>query len=164
MQLVSADGRAPAHEAATADEAVLLLAMSLGRTLRSRLPNEIADPALLPLLWALGCDGNQRLSDLAARLRLDASTVSRYVARLERLGLAHRTEDPDDRRATRLSLSPAGRRATDAAMQRRREVVADALRGWSPDDRETLRGLLSRLAVDVEQAPERRNSVAGAAR
>jgi len=160
MQLVSADGRSAAHEPATADEAVLLLAMSLGRTLRSRLPNEITDPALLPLLWALGCDGNQRLSDLAVRLRLDASTVSRYVARLEKLGLAHRTEDPDDRRATRLSLSPAGRRATDTAMQRRREVVADALSGWSPADRETLRGLLSRLAADVEQAPERRDRVA----
>lgn len=164
MQLVSADGRSPANEAATADEAVLLLAMSLGRTLRSRLPNEITDPALLPLLWALGCDGNQRLSDLAARLRLDASTVSRYVARLEKLGLARRTEDPDDRRATRLSLSPAGRRATDTAMQRRREVVADALSGWSPADRETLRGLLSRLAADVEQAPEGRDRVAEPAR
>ena len=160
MQLVSADGRSAAREPATADEAGLLLAMSLGRTLRSRLPNEITDPALLPLLWALGCDGNQRLSDLAVRLRLDASTVSRYVARLEKLGLAHRTEDPDDRRATRLSLSPAGRRATDTAMQRRREVVADALSGWSPADRETLRGLLSRLAADVEQAPERRDRVA----
>jgi DNA-binding MarR family transcriptional regulator len=138
---------------------VLLLAMSLGRTLRSRLPNEITDPALLPLLWALGCDGNQRLSDLAVRLRLDASTVSRYVARLEKLGLAHRTEDP-------MTAGPPGSRCPPRsachrhAMQRRREVVADALSGWSPADRETLRGLLSRLAADVEQAPERRDRVA----
>jgi DNA-binding MarR family transcriptional regulator len=47
--------------------------------------------------------------DLAERLRLEKSTVSRMVAELERKGLVVRERDPANRRLYRLRLTDAGR-------------------------------------------------------
>jgi DNA-binding MarR family transcriptional regulator len=47
--------------------------------------------------------------DLAERLRLDKSTVSRLAAQLERKGLLVRERDPDNKRVYRLRLTDAGR-------------------------------------------------------
>jgi DNA-binding MarR family transcriptional regulator len=47
--------------------------------------------------------------DLAARLRLEKSTVSRLAAELERDGLLVRERDPDDRRSYRLRPTQKGR-------------------------------------------------------
>jgi DNA-binding MarR family transcriptional regulator len=55
----------------------------------------------------LGVPLSQR--DLAERLRLDKSTVSRLAADLEREGLVVRERDPANRRLYRLRLTDAGR-------------------------------------------------------
>src|SRR5687768_10335985 len=47
--------------------------------------------------------------DLAERLRLEKSTVSRMAADLERKGLHVRERDPDNRRLYRLRLTDKGR-------------------------------------------------------
>jgi DNA-binding MarR family transcriptional regulator len=47
--------------------------------------------------------------DLAERLRLEKSTVSRLAADLERAGLLARERDPDNRRLYRLRLTERGR-------------------------------------------------------
>src|SRR5215207_1767712 len=49
--------------------------------------------------------------ELAQRLRLEKSTVSRLVADLESRGLLTRQRDPDNRRAYRLHITAEGRRA-----------------------------------------------------
>ena len=55
-------------------------------------------------------DGGTPLSqrDLAERLRLEKSTVSRLAAELERKGLLVRERDPDNRRLYRLRLTDEG--------------------------------------------------------
>jgi DNA-binding MarR family transcriptional regulator len=47
--------------------------------------------------------------DLADRLNLDKSSVSRMAADLERRGLIARERDPDNRRFYRLRITPEGR-------------------------------------------------------
>ena len=47
--------------------------------------------------------------ELADRLRLEKSTVSRMIADLERLGLVERERDPASRRTKRLRLTREGR-------------------------------------------------------
>src|SRR5205807_4720239 len=47
--------------------------------------------------------------DLADRLRLEKSSVSRMAAELERRGLIARERDPDNRRFYRLRITPEGR-------------------------------------------------------
>jgi DNA-binding MarR family transcriptional regulator len=49
--------------------------------------------------------------DLADRLQLEKSSVSRMAAEMERKGLLVRERDPDNRRQYRLRLTPQGNRA-----------------------------------------------------
>ena len=57
-----------------------------------------------------------RMKDMARNATLSTSGLTALVDRLERQGLVQRNPDPDDRRATRVTLTHAGReRARQAA-------------------------------------------------
>ena|SRR2546423_3925063 len=73
-------------------------------------------------------DGGTPLSqrDLAERLRLEKSTVSRLAAELERKGLLVRERDPDNRRLYRLRLTDEGH----ALHARMRETFHDRYARW----------------------------------
>jgi DNA-binding MarR family transcriptional regulator len=62
-------------------------------------------------LHALDADPPLSQQELAARLRLEKSSVSRLVADLERRGLIQRHRDEENRRVVRLRLTDAGRQA-----------------------------------------------------
>lgn len=53
------------------------------------------------------CAGPVRQNVLAERMAVEAMTLSVYIDRLEALGLAERRQDPTDRRAKLVSLTPA---------------------------------------------------------
>jgi DNA-binding MarR family transcriptional regulator len=55
--------------------------------------------------------GSRTMGDLAVELVCDASNVTQLVGRLEARGLVARERDPADRRARRVSITAAGRRA-----------------------------------------------------
>ena len=61
--------------------------------------------------------GSLRVGDLAAALRVTVGGTSKLVDRIEAAGLFARSPDPDDRRAARVSLTPAGERALRAAIE-----------------------------------------------
>ncbi len=60
------------------------------------------------LLYLLGAEGDLHMSDLVARLGVSLSTVSGLVDRVVDQGLAHRHDDPVDRRQVVVGLTPAG--------------------------------------------------------
>jgi DNA-binding MarR family transcriptional regulator len=91
-----------------------------------------------------------RLSDLAALLELDLSTVSRQARQLVDGGLVTRVADAVDGRACRLSVSDRGRAVLEAVRDSRHEVLRRALHGWAPTDRATLADALARLATDIQ--------------
>jgi DNA-binding MarR family transcriptional regulator len=62
-------------------------------------------------LHALDTEPPLSQQELAARLRLEKSSVSRLVADLERRGLIQRQRDDENRRVVRLRLTDEGRRA-----------------------------------------------------
>lgn len=107
------------------------------------------DRAALLVLHRVDLASDGRLSDLAGDLGLDASTVSRHVGALAAAGYVDRSEDPGDRRACRLAVTPAGREVLARAMAARAGVVREALASWSTTDQDTLVALLDRLAVDL---------------
>ena len=94
--------------------------------------------------------GPQRLSDLAALLELDLSTVSRQAKQLVDGGLVTRVADPADGRACRLSVSERGRSVLEAVRAARHQVLRRALEGWSAAERGALTGALARLAADMQ--------------
>lgn len=65
------------------------------------------------VLIELEVGSHMSVSDLAQRLDLDRSTVSRTVDALVSMGLVLRREDPSDRRLKKLELTPKGRETTE---------------------------------------------------
>ena len=89
--------------------------------------------------------GPLRLNDLAARIGTSAPTASRAVDALDELGLVARTPDPDDRRAVRIELTPAGGELVDERKARASAAFEPAVAALSAADREQLLNLLARL-------------------
>jgi DNA-binding MarR family transcriptional regulator len=94
-----------AHDAATE---------SLDAELRESTGLTLSDYEVL-LLLSRSPASALRMADLAASGLLSPSGTTRAVDRLERDGLVRRGDDPDDGRATLVSLTPAGRRRFRAA-------------------------------------------------
>ena len=136
----------------TCEDAVMSLMMALGRRLRQRQPGDVIDYSSLPILKLLCHQGPSRLSAVAQVLGLDASTVSRHVKQLEDRGLLERTEDPDDRRASRVDVSDLGRSTLADAFALRRQMITAALDDWSPEEQDALRSLVGKL-VDSLTGP-----------
>jgi DNA-binding MarR family transcriptional regulator len=107
------------------------------------------DPTAYGLLIRLDETGGARLTDLSAYLGVGKPSLSRQVAFLERLGLIAREGDADDRRSTRLVLSPDGARRLHAARRSRRGELRAQLERWPVEDVATFGRLLRRLTDEV---------------
>ncbi len=137
------------------EQAVVFLLMQAGRRLHTRHPEDQVDPSSFPLARQLMGADAMRVSDLAASINLDASTVSRQIKQLEEKGVLERTPDPADGRASLVRLSDNGREVMQAAFRRRFERIQSVLQYWSDADRSQLQTLLTRLAADFAKANDR---------
>ncbi len=97
------------------------------------------------LLLQLSEMGAVGVTALAQRLALDASTITRQIARLVDTGLVLREPDEEDRRAVRHRLTPAGRRELANLRKARRDLFSELLEDWSEEDRERFARLLVRF-------------------
>nr|WP_281363310.1 MarR family transcriptional regulator [Nocardioides perillae] len=101
------------------------------------------------ILCLLDDEGPMRLGQIATTFNLDPSTITRQVQAVERLGLAARSQDPQDRRAALLDLTPEGRDAVRTARAHRREMLDLLLGAWSEDEREEFLRALTRFNTTV---------------
>nr|BFF00969.1 hypothetical protein GCM10020241_26440 [Streptoalloteichus tenebrarius] len=101
---------------------------------------------------AAGPVGN---GELAARLDIEAPTLTRQVNRLVRAGLVERSVPDGDRRAVRLSLSERGGRLLGEV--ERAVAAGDAELAAPLDDEElaTLHDLLGRIGAHVDRLGRR---------
>jgi DNA-binding MarR family transcriptional regulator len=119
---------------------------------------------------SLGVTGPQRLAlrivgkfpgispgEVASVLRVHPSTVTVIVKGLERAALVERTEDPVDRRRTRLRLTPAGKVVTSSPAGTVEEAMRRTLARVSPAELETAARVLSAISAELE-APRARGS------
>jgi DNA-binding MarR family transcriptional regulator len=90
-----------------------------------------------------------RLTELAAALGLDPSSVSRQVTAMERAGFVVREGDPDDGRATRLGLTEKGHRAVALVQDKRAQALKVLTPTWTPTELEELASRLARLNHDL---------------
>jgi DNA-binding MarR family transcriptional regulator len=109
------------------------------------------DPSAYPVLFQL-VEAPKRTTELASCLHADTSTISRQVTSLVDLGLIERTADPEDRRATILVVTEAGRAALDAMRTARERMIARILADWSPGEIKELVTILARFNDDFEMA------------
>src|SRR5690349_17583506 len=92
-----------------------------------------------------------RMSALAEALRVDPSTATRAVQRLERVGLAERHPSTADRRVVMVSPTALGIRRHAAIEARRRETLATMLGAFSLDERRLLAELLDRFVESLDE-------------
>ena len=91
-------------------------------------------------------EGSMRMSDLADRVVLSRSGMTRRIDRLEADGLVRRESCPSDRRGALAVITPAGEERLERAMPIHfRGVEEHFLSRLEADDLETLRHLLRRL-------------------
>jgi len=125
--------RSPASLDAAEEEVVAAL-MAMGRLfvgVAARSLAQLADDVTLAqyrVLVLLVSRGPQRVVDLSQELSVTSSTATRMCERLVRKGLAGRYARADDRRATWIGLTPAGRDLVGEVMRRRREAIGQLVR------------------------------------
>lgn len=76
--------------------------------------------------------------DLAALERMSPAAMSGYVDRLERAGLAQRTQNPTDRRRQGLSVTDEGDRVLRSVKSRRTAWLAARLEHLAPEELEAI--------------------------
>jgi len=110
------------------------------------------DAITLPVwrvLTALTDADNQSLSELATHAGAELSYLSRLVSSAEEQGLVVRLTAPDDKRATRVTISPQGRAIVRKFAPRAAALEAICLKDIPPADAETLRRTLRLIYGNV---------------
>ena len=95
------------------------------------------------------------MKELAARLRVEPSTATRAVQRLEHDGLAERFTSPQDGRVVLVRITDEGRRRHDAVAERRSIAMMQILSEFDPQERAQLAGLMDRLIASIDDVVER---------
>jgi DNA-binding MarR family transcriptional regulator len=89
--------------------------------------------------------GPMSTNALALALHLDASTVTRQIAPLERGGLIERSRDPADGRSSSIALTAEGCRCMADVKQERLRCIEALVSDWDGADQEGLAASLARL-------------------
>lgn len=103
------------------------------------------DFSAFPLLARVESLGPLRMTELAERIGLDISTVSRKMADLEEGGFVIRAPDPLDRRAHLLEVTRKGRLMVVRLREVRSALLEEALQGWSTAEIQELANVLGRF-------------------
>lgn len=108
--------------------------------------------AQIDALEAVAQDDELRMNQLAERLRLDPSTVTRTVNPLVELGLVERFTDPENRRYVVLRCTKSGKEAAAQIVNERRNNVREILAPMAPERRALLVGLFDEYTTGLEKS------------
>lgn len=106
------------------------------------------DRAAVALLRQVADSDPLRPGELANRLGVEASHVTRTVQQLQKSGHVTRVPDPDDRRAQRIQLTEAGQRAIERVREAGARGMQLALSAWTPEELRQLATLFHRMVDD----------------
>ncbi len=95
-----------------------------------------------------------RMGELSERTLTTNGNVTWLVAALQREGMVKRRPDADDRRATVVKLTAAGRRHFEAMATMHERLIADLFDTMSSAERRDLHGALGTLKSRVRPTPE----------
>jgi DNA-binding MarR family transcriptional regulator len=129
-----------------------LVLMRLARRLRRESGTDLT-PTLVSALVSVERLGPLTLGELAAAESVRPPGITRTIANLERAGLVTRRPDDRDRRAWRVSITPAGRDALKLSRTRKTAYLAARIDGLDAEERSRLRDALPVLErlLDAER-------------
>jgi DNA-binding MarR family transcriptional regulator len=134
------------------------LANRVGSIVAEQFGEEALAPHRLSILpWrvmaVLASAGSQRQIDLADLTSIDASTLSRIVTRLVRMGLVTRTRSASSNREVAVTLSPKGSTLVARLIPMALEFEADAIAGLSAEELAVLKHCLRRMYGNMKSRP-----------
>jgi DNA-binding MarR family transcriptional regulator len=94
---------------------------------------------------------NCGISHLGEHMDISAPAASQLVDRLVQHGLVERTEDPNDRRAKQLALTPKGRELIEKGIDERTRWVDELAASLSPEDYDVVASTLAMLTEMVRR-------------
>jgi DNA-binding MarR family transcriptional regulator len=105
---------------------------------------EISAPQLIVLASVANKEADSA-SAVCKSISYDPGAMTRMIDRLERKGLIRRIPNPDDRRATNLELTAAGRALYPQLIAAKENVQTQFLRGFSEEEALQLERFLNRM-------------------
>jgi DNA-binding MarR family transcriptional regulator len=129
----------------------LLASRPLTRASHPRLTADIPPVQLRAMSVLAG--GDMRMRELAHRLGLATSTVTRLVDRLEAAGLAERRPERPDRRSVLVGLSTPGQDALTTIQRRLRAYLRELISNLTPREQGELLRLLAKLGSGLAIPP-----------
>ncbi|MFD7075040.1 MarR family winged helix-turn-helix transcriptional regulator [Nocardioides sp. NPDC059952] len=118
---------------------------------RGRMIHPDLPPGGYMMLTWIAERGPVRASALVDGLGIDKGAVSRMVQAMIDLGLLERHPDPEDGRASLVSVTAEARDGLDRVTRERRVRFNDRLADWSPDDIDGLSAMLARYNEALER-------------
>jgi MarR family transcriptional regulator, organic hydroperoxide resistance regulator len=109
--------------------------------------------ALWRVMAVLAANGRQRQIDLADLTSIDASTLSRIVTRLVRLGLVTRTRSVSSNREVAVALSARGNALVARLIPHARAIEVDAAAGISSEELAVVKRCLRRMYGNMKNRP-----------
>ena len=107
----------------------------------------VGQEMVLVELWQ---DDALRGGELAARLGVEAPTVTKMLRRLEGCGLVERRPDPSDARSFRAYLTDEGRALEEPVLRCWEQVEEMTLAGLNKAERRSFRNLLIRVRSNLD--------------
>ena len=99
----------------------------------------------------LGYEDGVRQKVLAEEMRINPSSISELISKLEAEGYAARTVDPDDKRATLITLTEVGKARAYELEDERNERFAKPFANLNDQEKDQLLKLLEKLITPVEE-------------
>ena len=93
--------------------------------------------------------GGLKMGELSKRMMVTGGNVTGITDMLEREGLVERVDDPGDRRAWRVKLTPAGRRAFVRMAREHERWIVEAFGALGAREMAAMAGFLGRLKTHV---------------
>lgn len=110
----------------------------------------------LSILMQLHYKGACGLSEISERFDVSAAAASQLADKLVQSGHIERTEDPNDRRAKLLRLSPSGEELVNDGVEERYRWMEDLSTGLSADDRAKVLEALTILTRAAQQLNDKK--------
>lgn len=144
-----------------AEEPLGRLITLTAKAMRSHFDTQMAEAGSTFATWTvlatLETQGPMIQRQLAAHLSVEGPTLTRSLAAMESQGLVERNRSGDDRRATTVETTEAGR----ALFMRLRGIMAQATRtlldGVTPEELAVLRSALNHIRENSHRAGTRRH-------
>jgi len=126
------------------------------RDVMTRVAFPVDDMGMFLVVNQLSYNGAMRPIELALALGMTPTNMSKVVGRLGSAGLTVRVPAPGDDRGVLVALTAEGRTIGERIMTTADRTLGEVLADWGPEDVETLRRMMARLARGKRDVAERR--------